>query len=303
MGANTLALYTTVYPGCEPYLRDWHDSVAAQTDRGFDLWIGTDGLPPEAVAQAAGVAPGATWVVNDEGGSPAGLREKAIRRLVERYEGVVFADSDDVLHPSRVAAARVALRQCDVVGCALRLVGAVGADLGLVFGPARDADLRAEVVRTNAFGLGNTAYRSVLLRHCLPLPEGCLLRDWFLITRSVALGARLMFDFTPRGDYRQHEANASGVLPPRSAGQLRRAAELVLGHYAAVLAHVPELPRELHGRITAARTDVEAFLAGVASPPVAERYLTAVAEVSGPLVWWDYVARPDLKPLWNVVQN
>ena len=42
MSAERLALYTTIYPGVEPYLADWIHSVDAQTDRAFDLWVGLD---------------------------------------------------------------------------------------------------------------------------------------------------------------------------------------------------------------------------------------------------------------------
>ncbi len=34
-----LAVYTTIYPGVEPYLPDWCRSLLGQTDQSSDLWI------------------------------------------------------------------------------------------------------------------------------------------------------------------------------------------------------------------------------------------------------------------------
>ena len=110
MCAERLALYTTVYSGVERYLAPWYRSVQAQTDVDFDLWISVDGLRPDAVAHAIGEAPSARWLEARPGDSPAQLRTTALQRLVTTYPAVVFVDSDDIMHPSRVGAARIALR-------------------------------------------------------------------------------------------------------------------------------------------------------------------------------------------------
>ena len=53
MRAERLAVYTTIHPGCEPYLASWCDSIRRQTDRDFDLWIGLDALAPAACRRDA----------------------------------------------------------------------------------------------------------------------------------------------------------------------------------------------------------------------------------------------------------
>ena len=45
----TLAVYTTIYSGVEPYLSDWFRSLRQQTDREFELWVGLDGLTIESL--------------------------------------------------------------------------------------------------------------------------------------------------------------------------------------------------------------------------------------------------------------
>src|SRR2546422_8752101 len=99
---STLFPYTTLFRS------------QTQTDRDFDLWIGADGLTPEAATEAIGVAPSASWLQARNGDTPARLRTAALERLVSEYPAVVFVDSDDVLHASRVAAARGGVPQHDV---------------------------------------------------------------------------------------------------------------------------------------------------------------------------------------------
>jgi hypothetical protein len=109
MSADRLAVYTTIYPGVEPCLAEWLRSVDAQSDRNFDLWIGLDTLTPDDVAAACGRACTAEWVRMTEV-TPAEIRSRSLETLVERYPAVVLVDSDDLLHPSRVSAARQMLR-------------------------------------------------------------------------------------------------------------------------------------------------------------------------------------------------
>src|SRR5256885_3592483 len=110
MPAERVALYTTVYAGVERYLAPWYRSVQAQTDTDFDLWISVDGLAPDTVARAIGEVPAAQWLEAGRGESPAQLRTTALQRLVTTYPAVVFVDSDDVMHQSRVPTARAPLR-------------------------------------------------------------------------------------------------------------------------------------------------------------------------------------------------
>jgi hypothetical protein len=106
---SALALYTAVYPGAARFLVPWYASVQAQADREFDLWISLDGLTQEAVAAQLGTRPDATFVVAEAGSTPAQVRQQALTRIADDYDAVVLVDSDDVLHPDRVAAARASL--------------------------------------------------------------------------------------------------------------------------------------------------------------------------------------------------
>lgn len=298
--SDRLALYTVVYPGVEPYLAPWYASVRAQTDAAFDLWISLDGLSPAEVRRAAGAELQACWLPAAPGDSPARLRTAALRELAEDYPAVVLVDADDVMHESRVAAARAGLRRFDVIACALRLIDGTGRDLALVFGGDETADAAARLARCNVFGLSNTAYRGAVLRHALPLPDDCVLVDWLLATRAWLAGAALGFDATPRMSYRQHAANTARVLPPFDAGDVLLATERVLAHYRLVLDDGRAQPVERRRELEAARDRVRRFHAAVsASSERLERYLSALHRLPPRYVWWWAVAHPELEETWS----
>ncbi|HKU26901.1 MAG TPA: hypothetical protein VJQ54_15615, partial [Candidatus Sulfotelmatobacter sp.] len=214
MVAKRLSVYTTVYPGVEPYLAVWHESVRNQTDNDFDLYIGLDSVSSDELMNAIGRDPCATLITAAAGSSPAQIRSAALEAMVEKYEAIVLVDSDDVLDPLRVSSARAATQTFDLAGCALRLIDQAGYDLGLTFGPASSTSYDLLLARHNIFGLSNSTYRAHILRRCLPIPPDCVLIDWLLATRASAAGASLTFDFTPRMAYRRHAKNVTALFPP-----------------------------------------------------------------------------------------
>lgn len=304
MRAERLAVYTTVYPAVVPYLAEWYASVRAQTDQDFDLWMGVDALTSDEVAAAMGADPGAvgraTLVMAPASASPAQVRARAIDRMVDGYHGIVFTDSDDLLHPTRVAAARTALERYDVAACALRMVDAEARDLGVDFGPAEGEDPVEMLPRNNVFGLSNTAYRTELLRRCLPIPAQNPLVDWLLATRAHALGATMVFDRTPLMSYRQHGENIARVLPPFSGPEVDAASRHVLGHYESLLSGPARLQNAQREKIDAESRRVRTFhLSLAASAERRQRYLDALNALPPRYVWWWCVANPKLEELWR----
>lgn len=294
------ALYTTVYPGVEKYLSAWYESVLSQTDRNFDIWIGVDELDVGMVVAAMGADLPATWVIAAKGASPTQIRQEAISRIVHEYSTVVFVDSDDVLEPTRVEAARESLQEHDVSGCAMRIMDEDGHDLGIVFEPPDGVDIATILPRNNVFGLSNTAYRSQTLGRCLPIPAGCVLVDWFLITRAWDLGAHLDFDFTPRMAYRQHPRNVARVLPPFTLRQVKLATQQVLNHYAFVLENVPDLHPQYRAELEVARDRVRAFCVAINDhPDILHQYVQALNQLPPKHIWWACVAHPQLEKIWK----
>jgi hypothetical protein len=295
-----LAVYTTIYPAAAQFVRGWYDSLRNQTDRNFDLWVGLDGLTPDEVGSLLGEGVEAHWLVAAPGDTPAELRSRAIEQMVGACDAVLFVDSDDEMFPERVAAARTALTQHDVAGCALRIVDEGGADTGLVFGPSGPVDWEKFLPRYNVFGLSNTAYRADALRHLPPAPADGPALDWSLATRAWCSGATLYFDPEPQMAYRQYSANVAKVVPPFSAADVARATEVVRAHYRALLDGGVSLPSGFHTTLESARERFEAFRSRVVMQPERlERYVATLNDIEPHYIWWWCVAHPRLEQHWT----
>lgn len=297
---RAVALCTTVYPGVERFLPAWYRSVRAQTDQDFRLWVGLDSVGVRDAKDAMGSDPDAIWIAAAPGDSPAEVRQRVLEQVVERCDAVVLVDSDDVLHPHRVASARAALESVDLAGCALRLVDEQGAALGMTFGLPPRAKPDEVLPRTNVFGLSNSAFRSDFLRRCLPIPADAVLVDWFLATQAWLMGARLAFSPQVAMDYRQYSGNMARVRQPFGVRQVVQDTERVRAHFRMLqdsprAGAMPDRLEEL--RVVAA--DVEVFYRRVVlEPATLRRYVEALNILQMTPLWWSCVANPALQTMW-----
>jgi len=297
---DRLALYTTIYPGGEKYLPSWYESVVKQTDSHFDVWIGLHGIDSREVIGMMGGDLGAVYIEADSSKTPAQVRQRALARIVERYSAVVFVDSDDLLYPSRIEAARKGLRDFDVYGCALHLIDEDGHDLCVNFKPPDGTVFGKLLLRNNVFGMSNTAYRSSLLKKCLPIPVNCVLVDWYIATRCMIAGASFEFDRNPGMKYRQHQENIARVMPPFSETQVLSATEIVLNHYECLFSNVQSIPEEIKAELEEARSYVGSFYETISNnKDVLRNYVTALNKTTGAHIWWDFVADPHLESIWK----
>jgi hypothetical protein len=296
-----MAVYTTIYPGVEVYLPDWHRSMQEQTDQDFQLWIGLDGIEAGGVETAIGAHLEAVWVPSKADNTPARIRQRSLAQIVEDFDAVILVDSDDILHPTRVAAARAALQTSDLAGCALRLVDYQREDLGTTLTLPGHAVPENILPRNNVFGFSNSAYRSELLRRCLPLPADSVLIDWFLATKAWLMGARLAFDPVVRMEYRQHRANMAPICFPFDASQVIRDTRKVVEHYRLLLASPMEnvLP-DRWAQVQEAAADVQLFFDQVVSRPRRlEKYVRNLNVLEPQVIWWWDVAQPALQWMWK----
>ena len=298
---NRIAVYTTIYPGVEPYLPDWFWSLKAQTDQNFQLWVGLDGVSPELVREGVGTPIDVKLILSESGDTPAAIRQRCLAQIAVVCDAVVLVDSDDILEPSRVAAARRRLEGNDLVACALKLIDQAGRDLPLELGLPPGGSVEGVLPRNNVFGLSNSAYRSELLRRCLPIPAGVVLVDWFLATRAWLMGARLAFDSVPRMKYRQHQRNMARVQYPVRPEQVVEETELVRGHFQLLLSldsgHFVSERVEL---LKSAALNVETFYECIVQKPrQLQLYVQELNILNPPPLWWSSVANPALECIWQ----
>ena len=290
------ALYTTVHPASLPYLEPFFESVAAQTDTNFDFWLGIDALRPEALGNAS-VLENAHFVMAEPGDTPSSLRGRAWTQIVALYDAVIFVDSDDVLYPGRVAAAKKQLELDDVGGCALDLIAENGAPLGVTFEAPLEHDWAELLPRCNVFGLSNTAYRCEVLAKTLPLPEVAVV-DWLVVTRAYLAGARLGFDAAPRMAYRQYRSNTAQVTPPFTPEGIARATAHVLKHLQYVV-RGQSVNAEQFGRFSQRLTEVQNFAERVRGDTLTTYTQKLNARTQPVYLWWACVAHEELAYLWS----
>jgi hypothetical protein len=298
---GTLAVYTTIYPGVETYLVDWYRSLRQQTDQEFQLWIGLDTVGSEFVENVLGCNLKANWVTAPSGATPAQIRQQALGQIVEACSAVVLVDSDDLLHPSRVAAARAALLDSELAGCALCLIDQQGKGLDITFDLPPHLGPEDVFPRNNVFGFSNSAFRSDLLRRCLPIPAAAVLVDWFLATRAWLLGAKLFFDRVPRMDYRQHPSNTARVRSPFSQDQVISDTALVRRHFQLLLAEpASDYVVERYVALRKVTSEVEEFHQQVVlHPKNLDGYVEALNALQPAPLWWSCVAYPALRQMWS----
>jgi hypothetical protein len=299
---NKFGVYTTVYPAAMKYLPEWYRSVQAQTDTDFELWIGLDALNRSDVEAGLGCSVDAHFVLAEENATPALVRDHALRQMTGANLDVILVDSDDVLHPSRVASARQALRTSDLAACALQIVDETGQPLDCNFNLDPAVKPSQVLPRNNVFGFSNSAYRCELLERCLPIPRDAVLVDWYVATRAWLFGAELSFDRSVRMQYRQYGANTARVRLPFWPDQILSDALLVRKHFQLVLASGSQehfLPGRWAELLRAAR-DFEQFERYIKqSPANLNAYLDSLNRAVKQPIWWTSVAYSPLAHMWK----
>ena len=299
---NKVGVYTTVYPAVLKYLPEWYRSVQSQTDTDFKLWIGLDALNRSDVEAELGSSLNANWIQATENSTPALVRDHALRQMAAANLDVVLVDSDDVLHPSRVALARQALSNSDLVACALEIVDESGLPLGSEFNLDPAAKPWEVLPSNNVFGFSNSSYRCELLERCLPIPTDAILVDWYIATRAWLFGAELSFDRSVRMKYRQYDVNTARVRLPFWPDQILSDSLLVRKHFQLVLASGGQ-DHFLPGRwaeLLRVTHDFEQFERYIKqSPANLEAYLDSLNRVVTQPIWWTSVAYSPLANMWK----
>lgn len=296
-----LALYTTVHPGTRPFLKEWYESVRAQTDSQFDLWIGIDDLDVDEACAAMGVRPEANWVRAEPGDTPVQVRERTWRALIPHADAVVMVDADDVMRPRRVEHARRQISECDIGACALQLVDEEGKEIDCVMPPSKYETPEGVLPRHNIFGLSNTIYRTQVLDESLPVPKDTTLIDWYLATQAWLKGSTLSIDQTILMEYRQHNDSTLSLLPPYTKENVRRTTQAVQRHFSAVTRNLPSDPNSDRLLVFQnVREEVHQFQKRILPDDERlEKYISALNRCPPLPLWWGCVARPELSHLWN----
>ena len=255
----------------------------------------------ESVESVLGCKVEANWLETPRGSSPARIRQIVLSELAETCPAVVLVDSDDLLSPSRVAAARVLIANCELGGCALQLVDRQGNDLNIMFDLPRELDPVDVFPRWNVFGFSNSVFETKLLRRCLPIPEAAVLVDWYLATRAWLLGGKLGFDHVPHMKYRQYSGNMAHIRLPFCQEHVLAHTELVRKHFMLVLSEpLADYRKDRYAALLMVQADVEEFWSTIVRDGAKlQDYVDALNALAPKPIWWSCVAHPSLGHLWR----
>ena len=208
---NSICLFTVIYPGCEPWLPRFFESVAGQTRDDFDLMILNDG-----VTDAGNLIPPAPhrFQLIPVQGTTAKVRQQGIDLLMESdYKKIIFADADDYFSENRIEKSAEALETADIY---VNDLTSVDEDENLIqknyFSSRLGNQYEIEpdfILRKNIMGLGNSAVRKTGLRK-INIPDNTIAIDWLIFTDMLLRGCSAIFNSECVTFYRQHDKNTAG---------------------------------------------------------------------------------------------
>jgi glycosyltransferase involved in cell wall biosynthesis len=219
------------------YLGEQLESLAAQTDRNWQLWASDDGSTDGTKDILMRFAQ--THPVRLLEGPRRGAAQNFLSLLThpDLPPGpVAFADQDDVWLPGKLARARTLLAQVPNGRPALYAAESLVVDADLrALGHIRDraiAPTFGNALVENLFS-GHTMVlnaASVALARRIGVAEGIRFHDWWMYQLIAGAGGKLVLDPTPVALYRQHTGNLVGAASGPSA-RLHRARRLIFGQW------------------------------------------------------------------------
>lgn len=211
---NNICLFTVIYPGCEPWLPRFFESVLGQTRNDFDLLILNDGVP-----DTENLIPNMSDRIQliPVIGTIAKVRELGINLLMDSdYEKIIFADADDYFSENRIEKAAEVLESVDIYVNDLTSVSKKEKMIiKNYFSQRLGEQFKIEpdfILRKNILGLGNSAVRQSVLRK-IDIPNDTIAVDWLIFTDMLLNGSTALFKSDSVSYYRQHDKNTTGLKP------------------------------------------------------------------------------------------
>jgi hypothetical protein len=229
-----VVVITTVYPGVEPYLCRYLDSLEAQTLKVFDVLLANDGfIGLEAILSGRKLQ----WRILNVAKTLSGNRRDLINKAIEYgYKKIIFSDSDDELSLNRV----------DVLNSLLDIHDVVVNDLDIINSSSKLIDMKylsnrfengecinsIKLKSSNMMGLTNTAATSNALKNCIALQGGeALAFDWYLWSAVLLNSNEAIFTNKTTSKYRIHSSNVAGFPQPINTSSVLRGIEVKCEYY------------------------------------------------------------------------
>jgi len=281
------AIFSVSYPGVEPYIFDFLNSLSRQTDKDFILFLINDGYHDIGQFLERIDFP---VKMREQTGQPAALRKAGIQWIIaEGLEVVIFADADDYFADNRVEISKKMLGEYDVICNEILLVGKKYPQpipmLEKYFNEGMEIRSK-HIVNGNCMGLSNSSIRVDKISPLMTeIPNDAIAFDWTFFALCIQAGARVAFTKNTETYYRQHDDN---IASPRtfSEEQILRGVKVKRDHYNLLSKFFDEYVELANG--------FESLYSRLQSNDLLkDKYCNAVRmNTANALMWWEQIVIP-----------
>lgn len=246
---NKVAVIGVVYPGVEHYLDDYFYSLENQVYKEFDICIFNDGMDSSVLNNYLSKYPNLNIYVNEilNSFTPAQIREYAILDVKDKYDYLIFSDTDDYFSSNRIKKSLVHL--CDYDFCYNDMI--LIDNNGMKIENKTYFDNKNNPVLVNNYlnllgenfcGLSNTAINLKTINlDFLMIPADIIAVDWWIFSILSMKNYKGYFIKDVYTYYRQHESNIIGGLNIFDKNTIIRGIKVKKNHYSLLLKLYPSI--------------------------------------------------------------
>ena len=209
---SNIAFLTTIFPQNKKYLKSFFDSLMTQTYKDFDLIVVNDNL--KNLYYYKELYSDINIININSCKTPAKNREIGINYCIDqKYEALVFGDSDDYFKNNRIKKSLEILRKADVVVNDLSLFNNNGVyENYYLSNRLKNLDkVDIEFIKDkNIFGMSNTAIKLKKIKK-VSFNDKIVAVDWFFFKKLLKKGLKAIFTNETESFYRQHKNNTIGL--------------------------------------------------------------------------------------------
>ena len=210
--SDSVAFLTTIFPVDEGFLIDFFDSLCRQTAKNFDVIVINDGyLNFEKIKNVYGILNIIEIKYSD---TPSKNRQYGINYCIDnRYDVLIFGDSDDYFASNRVELSLQLLEESDIVVNDVSLFNNCGVYEHNYISNRVKNNSKVEydfIIDKNIFGLSNTAL-NIRILNLIDLDKDLVAVDWYLYKGLLRNKNIAIFTNKTTTYYRQHEDNIVGL--------------------------------------------------------------------------------------------
>lgn len=235
MKKSNIAFFTVVFPANINYLHDFFNTLKNQTIKNFDIIIVNDGI--DSFNEFLIAYAEFNIVELKYSDTPSKNREFGINYIINnKYEIIIFGDSDDYFETNRVEVCIDKLNNYDIVVNDITLFDNSNLFEKKYFSNRleNNSEIELNFIREkNIFGLSNTAIKINLLKN-ISIPDNLIAVDWYLFSILLLYKYKAVFTNETISYYRQYENNIVGIKKP-SKESILQGLSTKIKHYESLL--------------------------------------------------------------------